>query len=356
MEAKMAAHAKRVEIAAEDRPVLERWANARATERRLVDRAGIVLLAGEGRPASEIAERVGCSLPTVKTWRSRYERDGVDGLRDRHKTGRPLTHGPEVRAKLIALACTRPPDSAQGVRRERWTHAELAGQVGMSESQAHVILRDADLRPHLTEQWVMSELGEDFDAQAAEVCGLYLDPPEHAIVISVDEKTSIAAREATRPDTLPAPGRPARRDSEYVRNGTTNLFAALRVHSGEVSGMTAPTRNRWDFIAFLDQLETEVPAQRNVVAILDNLSTHKTKEVQAWLAEHPRWQLVFTPKHASWLNQVEIFFSILTRRLLRHGQFTSPDDLATQMLAFVEHHNLTAQPFAWTYTGKLLAA
>ena len=157
-------------------------------------------------------------------------------------------------------------------------------------------------------------------------------------------------------DTHASPGRPARRDSEYVRNGTTNLFAALRVHSGEVSGMTAQTRNRWDFLDFLEQLDGEIPAQRKVVAILDNLSTHKTKEVQAWLTEHPRWQLVFTPKHASWLNQVEMFFSILARRVLRHGQFRSSHDLAVQMLTFVEHYNLTAKPFAWTYTGKVLAA
>jgi transposase len=356
MEAKMAAHAKQIEIAAEDRPVLERWANARATERRLVERARIVLLAGEGRPASEIARRVGCSLPTVKTWRSRYAREGLDGLRDRPKKGRPLTYGPEVRARLIALACTRPPPTPQGVRRERWTYRQLGEQVGISESQAHAILRAADLRPHLTERWVMSDLGPDFDAQAAEVCGLYLDPPENAIVVSVDEKTSIAARRSARPDTLPGPGRPARRDSEYLRHGTTNLFAALQVHSGQVSGMTSPTRNRFDFIAFLQQVEGELPPDRRVIAVADNLSTHTTQEVKDWLAEHPRWELVFTPTHASWLNQVEIFFSILARRLLRHGQFTGPDDLATQMLAFVEHYNLTARPFAWTSTGKVLAA
>jgi len=356
MEAAMAAHAKRIEVVAEDRPVLERWAGARATERRLVDRAQIVLLAGEGRPASEIAERVGCSLPTVKTWRARYERDRLDGLSDLPKSGRPLTHGQTVRARLIALACTRPPDTAEGMRRERWTHRELAEQVGMSESQAHEILRGADVRPHLTEYWVMSELGPDFDAQAAEVCGLYLDPPHNAIVVSIDEKTSIVARQPARPDVLAKPGAPARRDSEYQRNGTTNLFAALQVHSGTVASMTAPTRNQFDFIAFLQQLDTEIPAGHQVIAVLDNLSTHKTQAVQAWLDEHPRWQMVFTPKHASWLNQVEIFFSILTRRLLKHGQFTGPDDLATQMLAYVEHHNLTARPFAWTYTGKVLTA
>ena len=202
----------------------------------------------------------------------------------------------------------------------------------------------------------MSELGADFDAQAAEVCGLYLDPPHNAIVVSIDEKTPIAARQPARPDLPPAAGRPARRDSEYLRNGTTNLFAALQVHSGTVAGMTAPTRNQFDFIAFLDQLEAEIPADQQVIAVLDNLSTDKTANVQAWLDQQRRWQMVFTPKHASWLNQVEIFFSILTRRLLRHGQFTGPDDLATQMLAYVEHHNLTARPFAWTNTGKVLAA
>ncbi len=161
---------------------------------------------------------------------------------------------------------------------------------------------------------------------------------------------------AARPDTLPQPGRPARRDSEYLRHGTQNLFAALQVHSGQVSGMTRPTRNQVDFIAFLEQLETEIPADQQVIAVLDNLSTHKTDAVHTWLEAHPRWRFVFTPKHASWLNQVEMFFSILARRLLRHGQFTSPDDLALQMLSFVEHYNLTAQPFQWTYTRKPLTA
>lgn len=352
----MAAHAKCIEIAVEDRPVLEKLASSRSAERRLVERAQIVLLAGEGRPATEIAERVGCVAETARRQRARYEREGLDGLRDRAKSGRPVTHDQAVRARLIALACTRPPDLDGGLRRERWMLRELAEQVGMSVSRAQTILAQLDLRPHVTEQWVMSELGPEFDAQAAEVCGLYVDPPANAIVVSVDEKTSIAAREAARPDTLPQPGRPARRDSEYLRNGTQNLFAALQVHSGAVSGMTAPTRNQFDFIAFLDQLEAEIPADQRVIAVLDNLSTHKTQAVEAWLKAHPRWQFVFTPKHASWLNQVEMFFSILARRLLKHGQFSDPSDLAVQMLTFVEHYNLTAKPFAWTYTGKVLAA
>ena len=240
-----------------------------------------------GRPARS-PRGSGARCPTVKTWRARYAPRGPSGARVTGPSGPAADpRGSEVRARLIALACTRPPATAEGVRRECWTHRELAEQVGMSESQAHVILRAAELRPHLTEQWVMSELGPEFDAQAAEVCGLYLDPPAERDRRG-DQREDIDRRAAARPPgRLPAPGRAARRESEYLRNGTINVFAALRVHSGEVAGMTAPTRNRWDFLAFLDQLEAEVPAGQRVIAILDNLSTHKTAEVQRLAGRAP---------------------------------------------------------------------
>jgi len=213
MEANMAAHPQRIKIGSGDRPVLEKWANARAIERRLADRARIVLMAGEGRAAGEIAGRVGCSEETARRQRARYVREGLEGLRDRPKSGRPLTHDHQVRAKLIALACTRPPETEEGLRRERWTHRELAEQVGISKSQAHVVLGEADIRPHLSEQWVMSELGPEFEAKAAEVCGLYLDPPENALVISIDEKTGVQAKGLVRPDRDPARrGPPDHRD------------------------------------------------------------------------------------------------------------------------------------------------
>lgn len=352
----MAAAAKRIEISGEDRRELERVVRSRTAERRMVERARIVLAAGDGKPAARIAAEVRCSERTVWKWRRRFEADGLVGLRDAARPGRPLVHGAQVRARLIALACTRPPVTAEQLRRTRWTHAELATEVGMSESQAHAILRAAEIKPHLLEQWVMSELGPDFDAQAATVCGLYLDPPAGTLVVSIDEKTGIQAKAPTRPDRQAAPGRPARREHEYLRNGTQNLFAALRVHSGEVTAMPSKTRNRFDLLRFLDQLEAEIPAGKEVIAISDNLSTRTTDEVEQWLADHPRWRFVFTPKHASWLNQVEIFFSILARRLLKRGAFTGEDDLAQQMLAFVETYNQTARPFNWTYTGKVLAA
>jgi transposase len=352
----MAAAAKRIEIGGGDRRELERIVRSRTAQRRAVERARIVLAAADGRSAARIAGEVGCSERTVWKWRRRFEEDGLAGLRDAARPGRPLLHGPETRARLIALACTRPSATAEGLRRDRWTHRELADAVGMSESQAHEILRAAEIKPHLLEQWVMSELGPDFDAQAAEVCGLYLDPPAGTLVVSLDEKTGIQAKAPTREEVQARPGKPARREHEYTRNGTQNLFAALRVHTGEVSAMTSKTRNRFDLLRFLDQLETEIPAGKEVIAISDNLSTRTTDEVEQWLADHPRWRFVFTPKHASWLNQVEIFFSILARRLLKHGAFISEADLAQQMLAFVETYNQTARPFNWTYTGKILAA
>ena len=350
---------RRIELSAEDREDLERVVRAARSEVRMVERARIVLCASEGLKGEEIARRVGCSKPTVVKWRGRFARDGIDGLRDAPRPGPPLTHGPETRALLIAKACTRPPATAEGARRERWTYGQLGAAVGMSGSQAHAILARAAIKPHLTEYWIMSDFSRpEFEERCSAVCGLYVDPPENVLVVSIDEKTGIQAKAPTKPDVAPAPERPARREHEYKRNGTQCLFAALKVHQGEVLGMASKTRNRFDLIRFLDQLDAEIPVLngQQIVAISDNLSTRGTQEVQDWLAAHPRWSFQFTPTHASWLNQIEIFFSILYRRLLKHGIFTSANDLAEQMLAFIETYNQTAKPFKWTYAGKVLEA
>lgn len=353
------AAARRIELEAEERRELERIVSAAKSEVRMVKRAWIVLCAAEGWPVERIAEEVGCSRPTVSKWRGRFARDRLEGLRDAPRSGRPLTHGPKVRALLIAKACTRPEPTAEGARRERWTYWELGEAVGMSSSQAHVILGRAQIKPHLSEQWIMTDFSRpEFEERCGEICGLYVDPPENVLVVSIDEKTGIQAKAPVAPDTQPARKRPARREHEYTRNGTQCLFACLNVHQGDVLAMPSKTRNRFDLIRFLDILDDEIPVVegQRIVAITDNLSTRTTKEVTDWLDEHPRWSFQFTPTHASWLNQVEIFFSILARRLLKHGIFTSEQDLAEQLLAFVETYNQTAKPFAWTYTGRVLAA
>ncbi len=350
---------KQIELAGEQRAQLERIVTAPSSEVRMVERARIVLRASEGLTGEQIAERVGCSMPTVVKWRGRYDREGIEGLRDAPRPGPPLTHGPEIRALLIAKACTRPPDTSEGARQERWTYEQLGEAVGMSGSQAHAILARAEIKPHLTDYWIMSDFSKpEFEERCQAVCGLYVDPPENVLVVSIDEKTGIQAKAPTKPDTSPEPGKPARREHEYTRNGTQCLFAALKVHHGDVLGMASKTRNRFDLIRFLGHLDAELPAVegQQIVAISDNLSTRGTQEVQDWLAAHPRWSFQFTPTHASWLNQVEIFFSILYRRLLKHGIFTSENDLAEQMLAYIETYNQTAKPFKWTYAGKVLEA
>ena len=350
---------RRIELSVGEREELERIVRASSSEVRMVERARIVLAAGQGVKGKQIARDMGCSEPTVVKWRSRYARDGIAGLRDAPRPGPPLTYGPEVRALLIAKACTRPPETAEGARRERWTYEQLGAEVGMSASQAHEILARAAIKPHLTDYWIMSDFSRpEFEERCSAVCGLYVDPPENVLVISIDEKTGIQAKSPTKPDVPPAPGRSARREHEYKRNGTQCLFAALQVHHGDVLGMASKTRNRFDLIRFLDLLDAEIPIVegQQIVAISDNLSTRGTQEVQDWLAAHPRWRFEFTPTHASWLNQIEIFFSILYRRLLKHGIFTSEQDLAEQMLAFIETYNQTARPFKWTYAGKVLEA
>jgi transposase len=350
---------RQIEVSVEDRAELGRIVRAVSSEVRMVERAQIVLCAAEGLKGAEIAGRVGCSLPMVVKWRGRFARDGLQGLHDAPRSGRPLTHGPRVRALLIAKACTKPQDTESGQRRERWTYEELGEEVGMSESQAHVILGRAQIKPHRTDYWMTSDYSKpEFEERMGEICGLYLDPPENVLVVSLDEKTGIQAKTPTKPDEPPAPGRAARREHEYIRNGTQCLFACLKVHEGGVLAMTSKTRNRFDLIRFLDHLDSEIPVVKGqkIIAVSDNLSTRGTQEVGDWLEAHPRWSFQFTPTHASWLNQIEIFFSILYRRLPKHGMFTSEQDLAEQMLAFIETYNQTAKPFAWTYTGKVLNA
>ena len=219
---------KRLQIGDEDRVELERIVRASSSEVRMVERARIVLAAGDGLTTAQIAARVGCAERTVKKWRPRFARDGIEGLRDAPRSGAPLTHGPETRALLIAKACTRPPDTPEGARQERWTYEQLGEAVGMSGSQAHVILSRAAIKPHLTDYWIMSDFSRDeFEQRMGEICGLYVDPPENVLVVSIDEKTGIQAKAPVKPDRPPEPGKPARREHEYRRNGTQCLFACL---------------------------------------------------------------------------------------------------------------------------------
>jgi transposase len=339
-----------IELSDEERTSLEAIVRSPRSEQRMVRRARVVLAAADGIANRRIAVEAGLSERKVGVWRNRFAEHRLDGLRDLPRPGKPPVYDHDKRLEVFKTACSDPPEGET-----HWTVRSLAKAVGVGKSQTHEILSQADLKPHQVRSWLTS-LDPAFDTKRADVCGLYLAPPENAIVVSLDEKTSIQARQQIRKELPMQPGKPARREFEYKRHGVQALLAALLVHTGEVIGEVYDRNSRVEFLDFLDRLESEIPAGKEVHAILDNLQVHKTPEVNAWLDAHPRWTFHFTPTHASWLNQIELFFSILTRRLLRRGIFTSKDDLRDQLLAFIEHYNPTAKPFAWTYQGKPLHA
>ncbi len=343
-----------LDVSPEDRVVLERRARSKTASQRDVTRARIILLAADGEPNTAIGVAVGIHHNNVAVWRKRYEAEGLGGLNDCPRPGRPVTYGHDDRLRIVKTICDTPPEPAS-----RWTmdavSQALADEVGISASQVWRICRGLDLKPWQVRSWMTSH-DPDFWAKAADVCGLYLSPPENAVVYSIDEKSGIQARSRKNPTKPAIPGAPARQEFEYVRHGTAVLFAALEVHDGSVDGWVADSTRADNFIAFLGDLITRTPKGLELHCIVDNLSAHSTNDVEAFLDEHHNVFLHNTPTHASWLNQVELFLSIVSRRLLKHGEFTSVDDLADRLIAFIDDYNRSARPFRWTYDGRPLQA
>jgi transposase len=342
-------------ITEEERAELQRRVRAHTTPQRAAKRARVVLLAAEGVPNRQIATLVGMNQYTVSHWRHRFEAERLAGLEDRPRPGRPLVYGHDQRLRIVATVTQQSPDPAS-----YWSHSQLAkalADIGISASQIGRILADLDIKPHRVRGWITRPQDPGFWERAADVCGLYLAPPTNALVLSVDEKTGIGARSRTRPATPPAPGRPTRQEHEYVRHGTATLLAALDVHRGGVLQATDLDRNTAaNFIAFLDELDARVPNHLAVHLVLDNGSSHIANATRWWFYQHRRFHPHYTPSHASWLNQVELFFSILARRLLKRGEFTSVADLVAKVMAFIADYNRTATPFRWTYDGRPLKA
>jgi len=338
-----------------ERAELQRRVRAHTTPQRAAKRARIVLLAAEGLPNRQIAPIVGMNQHTVAQWRRRFEAERLAGLTDRKRPGRPLVYDHDQRLRIVATVTQEPPDPAS-----HWSHSQLAKELvdmGISASQIGRILADLDIKPHRVRSWITRPDDPGFWERAADICGLYLIPPTNALVLSVDEKTGIGARSRTRPTTRPAPGRPARHEHEDVRHGTAILLAALDVHGGGIFTATDLDRNTArNFIAFLDELDAKVPAELDVHLVLDNGSSHIANATRWWFHEHRRFHPHYTPTHASWLNQVELFFSILARRLLKRGEFASVTELVERIMAFIAEYNRTAKPFRWTYDGRPLQA
>ena len=347
--------------------MLEAWTRAGTVEARTARRARIVLMAADGWSNRDIGDVVDLHYNQVGLWRKRYTEFGLAGLDDLERSGRPCVYEHDDVLLLVKLVTEEPPSGAT-----RWTMEALAEQmaahgVPISASQCWRICKALDLKPWQVESWMTSH-DPDFWEKAGDVCGLYLDPPENAVVWSIDEKTGVQAKSRINPTkpALPAtpaterspraPGKPVRREFEYRRNGTAALFAALDVHQGGVAGWVTDSTRSENFVDFLTDLVAQTPAGLDLHCIVDNLSAHKTPLVSEFLTANPHVHMHFTPTHASWLNQVELFFSILERRLLRRGEFDSVDHLAERIIAFIKDYNRRAAPFRWTYDGRPLMA
>ena len=309
-----------------------------------------MLLAAAGRRNDQIQEELSLSKPVVIKWRRRFVTKRLAGLVDEPGRGRKRTYAAEMRHRIAATACTTPPEAVG----TQWSVRTLAKHLGVSTSIVHDVLSAEDIKPHRVEYWKIS-YDPEFEPKMLEIVGLYLNPPEHAIVLSVDEKTSIQALDRTQPLLPLRPHRIERRSFEYKRNGTTSLLAALEVHSGKITGECIVKNDSDTFIRFLRRLLRDHPAGELHV-ILDNGSSHTSRKTREWLARQKRFHLHYTPTHASWLNQIEIWFGILSRRIIRRGIFRSKHELIEKIISFITHYNAHAQPFAWTYSGKPLVA
>jgi len=336
-----------------DRAELEARVRSNTIEVRAAKRARMILLMADGESNRTIGELVDLHYNQVGIWRKRYEEFGLVGLEDEDRPGRPVVYDHDDVLLLVKLVTEDPPEGAT-----RWTMEALAEAmadhgVAISASQAWRICKSLDLKPWQVESWMTSH-DPDFWAKASDVCGLYLNPPQNAVVWSVDEKSGMQAKSRINPTKPAIPGQRERREFEYKRNGTAVLFAALDVHDGGIAGWVTDSTRSENFVEFLGDLVRHTPKGLDLHCIADNLSAHKTGAVATFLEQNPHVHIHYTPTHASWLNQVELFFSILERRLLRRGEFASVDELADRIIAFIKDYNKRAAPFRWTYDGKPL--
>jgi transposase len=308
-------------------------------------RARIVLRSAEGATNTQIAGELGVSLPTVGLWRRNFSERGLDGLQTAPRAGRPRRIDDDEVQRVLAKTLEPPPDGTT-----HWSVRRLAAATGISASTVHRIWREHKLKPHQVRSFKFSK-DPQLVEKVIDVVGLYLAPPKGALVICVDEKTQIQALDRTQPTLAIKPGKAARMTHDYKRNGTTSLYAALEIATGEVTGSCYPQHTHKEFLAFLNQLVRTYP-RRPLHVVLDNSSTHSTAEVQRWLKRHPRVHFHFTPTSASWMNMVEIWFSILTKQQVRRGVYHDVPELIAAIEHFIDGYNDRAQPFIWTKTAE----
>ena len=338
-------------LSASDRKCLEAIASDRNQPRKFIERVQVVLASANGRPVQQVATETDVSRPMVWRWQRRFAEEGPDGLlRDKtRRPGKPPIPAETV-AQVVALTCGEPPPGTT-----HWTGREMAKATGVSLRSVQRIWQAHQLQPHRVRNFKRSR-DPRFAEKMADIVGLYLDPPAHAVVLSIDEKSQIQALDRTQPGLPLKPGRCGTMTHDYKRHGTTTLFAALNVLEGTVIGRCMQRHRHEEFIRFLNTVEREVPAGKVIEAVVDNYATHKHPKVTAWLTRHPRWTFHFTPTSGSWLNAVETFFSALSRQRIRRGSFHSIVNLQSAINHYLIERNAEPRPFVWTASAASILA
>ena len=329
----------------EEKQELKQMTQSRTLPAGDVMRARLILLLNDGVPYRKIQEVLDTTAPTISRWKDRFLKHRIAGLvEERHPGQKPSVRTPKLQARILTAIKDGPKDGST-----HWSCRKLATRFGVSKDSIQRILTQADVRPHRLERYMASD-DPDFETKAADVIGLYLTPPQHAVVFCVDEKTAIQALDRLDPVLPLSPGRLERHGFEYRRNGTLSLYAALDVKTGKVQGKTTERHTSAEFVSFLDQVVSSCKPQQEIHIILDNLSAHKTAKVQEFLERNSSVKLHFTPTYSSWLNQVEIWFARLEREVIARGIFTSVQDLARKLMRYVRAYSKTARPFKWKYS------
>jgi transposase len=308
-------------------------------------RARVILLLAEGNSYAAIATMTGCSSRTIALWKQRFAKDGLAGLAARHRGSKPTVLTPALEARIMTWTRRPPPHGAT-----HWSTRSLGRKLGVQHTVIARAWGHAGLQPHRLERYMRST-DPEFETKAADVIGLYLDPPQHAVVFCIDEKTAIQALDRLDPVLPLSPGRAERHGFEYYRHGTLSLYAALNTRTGEVVGHTAARHTSAEFVGFLQTVVETQPRRREMHIIVDNLSAHKTQQVRTFLVAHPSVHLHYTPTYSSWLNQVELWFSKIERDVTARGIFTSVTDLRRKLMRYIKHYNQTATPIRWSYAN-----
>jgi len=329
-------------LSATEREQLQHWARRPKSAQALALRARIILRLADGHPSTEVAAHFHVHIQTVSKWRERFRRRGIDGLLDEPRPGQPRKITDAHVEAVIGRTLESKPAGAT-----HWSTRSMAKATGLNQTAISRIWRAFALQPHRTESFKLSR-DPLFIDKVRDIVGLYLDPPDQALVLCVDEKSQIQALERTAPLLPMRPGQAERRAHDYLRHGTTTLFAALDAKTGQVIGQLHRRHRSAEFRKFLNTIETNVPAELEVHLIMDNYGTHKTSFIQRWLVKRPRFHVHFTPTSASWLNLVERWFAALTEKQIRRGSFRSTRELENAIRAFVENHNAQPRPFVWT--------